>query len=334
MIIRCFSPGQVVKYIYKNDNNDIVCASEFHGTIVEVEGTLGVDSRSGQFRRNRKILIGGAGQGDIRLRPAIRPVINWTDENGGTLTPADALQNDYTAPMTSTPDTQRDQLQIRVTLGHAGQTIEAHRPFNVMKPTRVTPDRNRPFRSQTRMLDANDGRFDLFQNWRITYTIKDQFGDDIDESGYGGRMPQIRENIGTVMTSAIPNVQDWIDNGLRWTSSWGDKPEGEFTDGLNAFSIPKDRIRIPNVNAMGQVLQTFQFHTELQSGTDQNPTGVMMHADHHIWEVSVNGDSPVNVTDNSFIVRVIHKQGRPVAAGGLGVEIQLESVYTIGSPPL
>ncbi len=59
----------------------------------------------------------------------------------------------------------------------------------------------RGFNLTTGWIHANQGQFALFPVYRIDYRLLDQFRRPIHDSAYGTRTPQIRENIGNVMTS-------------------------------------------------------------------------------------------------------------------------------------
>ena len=112
-----------------------------------------------------------------------------------------------------------DQDQLRFNVRTAGQAIEAHFPINLTSPqhTSIRGPR-RGFNVVTGWLDANRGSFTLVPTRRIRYRMLDQFRASIHDSAYGTRMPQIRENIGNILTSPVPAVQTWIRTPPRRSS--------------------------------------------------------------------------------------------------------------------
>ena len=68
-------------------------------------------------------------------------------------------------------------------------------------------------------------------------------GVPIVDSAYGGALPCINENIGRVLTSAVPKVQAFIDEDLLWTEDWKDQEDGLFTDHLYMRQITTGMMR-------------------------------------------------------------------------------------------
>ena len=130
----------VIKFRYYERgaaDDDIFCSAELQGTVLEVKASLGVESSSGQFKRNRKMLIGGAGKAVAKVKPVVPWSVAWSDENSGTYGTANALNSAYTAPMSSTENL--DSKQAKITLTHMGQVIEAHRPINITGASTPAP---------------------------------------------------------------------------------------------------------------------------------------------------------------------------------------------------
>ena len=145
----------------------------------------------------------------------------------------------------------------------------------------------------------------------------DRFRQPIKKSAYGTRVPQIRENIGRVLTSPIQNVQNWITTppprGLSWTQHWKDKPGGKFTDKIQALNVDKDLLTQNNSGRRS-------FVNSLQANG-----GVVMQVvppATHIWEMSVNGAGITDGTRNTFSSTVSNTQQK-----NGGTQIQIRSTY-------
>lgn len=236
-----------------------------------------------------------------------------------SLPTANQLTTNVVAQANVTASNHRDQDQLRFKVKIAGQAIEAHFPINLTSPQHTSiRGRRRGFNHQTGWLDANRGSFTLVPTRRIRYRMLDQFQASIHNSAYGTRMPQIRENIGTVLTSPVPTVQAWILSpppaGLSWSANWVNKPTGNFTDRIQALNVNKNLVvaTLPGGRRM--------FHNVLQA-----PGGVLMQVAPpatHIWQMSVNGAGIVNGTSNTFSSAVSQTRQR-----GGGTQIRIRSVY-------
>ena len=146
-----------------------------------------------------------------------------------------------------TPANQIDRHLLRFELREGGQAIEAAYPVNLTAARHLEADRQ-GFDQLTGWLDANRGTFDLIGRERIDYTILDQTRRPIRESAYAERVPQVRENIGNVLTSPIPDMAAWIRayDPTRLIHYESGRPGPEVSD---VYSV-----MYPNLDMMKQVL--------------------------------------------------------------------------------
>jgi hypothetical protein len=95
--------------------------------------------------------------------------------------------------------------------------------------------------SQPIQLDASNNpvEFDLIKA-QFPYVILDQNGAPIhDETAYATRAPSHRENIRTILTSPIPQIQASVLTKLKSIDQWTDVKDGKFTDTIEAADIKK-----------------------------------------------------------------------------------------------
>jgi hypothetical protein len=334
------------EYQYKKKPNQWLCGGAAKGTVVDVSANLEVSSRGqatdtlpngttrsitgtgGSFKKYRKMLISGRGKTHGSVSPDLTH--EWRHPRG-TFADKNALQTDFTAGTTPTPvaDIDHEPMLLRVTSGT--QRIEAHFPVNITAPMHLhTRQRNMDVvlpchdaNDRRCWFDANQGTFTPVPKYRVKYDIQDQQRDSIKHSAYAGVLPQIRENIGAVMTSPIPAVNRWIRNSLSWTRNWKSKPEGHFTDHIEAYSVNKNLIVVsPPANPGRRIF----------NGTLRNPggSGVLIQVRptrHHIWFLGVNGHQSAEGTHNDFSSIVENRR----QAGG-DIEIQLRTIYTLHIP--
>ena len=303
-------------------NNQPLCGGGAQGTVVEVNAQFSVPRGSGtNFSRHRKMLITATGQASATVAPTNTGQKEWTYDVAANvnLPTANQLTTNVVAQANVTASNHRDQDQLRFKVKIAGQAIEAHFPINLTSPQHTSiRGRGGGFNYQTGWLDANRGSFTLVPTRRIRYRMLDQFQASIHNSAYGTRMPQIRENIGTVLTSPIPTVQAWILSpppaGLSWSTNWVNKPTGNFTDKIQALNVNKNLVVVTRPGGRRM------FHNVLQA-----PGGVLMQVAPpatHIWQMSVNGAGIVNGTSNTFSSTVSLTRQR-----GGGTQIRIRSIY-------
>ncbi len=305
------------EYQYYKDNQPL-CGGGAQGTVVDVNAHFSVPrGRGTSFRRHRKMLITATGRAGAALTPANAGRTGWTYDVPAnvSLPNADQLTTDVVANAAVTAAGRLDQDQLLFNVYGPGHRIEAHFPINLTSPQHTQIRRGRRgFDVQTRWLDANRGRFTLVPTRRIRYRLLDQFQRPIRDSAYGSRTPQIRENIGTVLTSPIPAVQNWITTGLSWSPNWIDKPQGTFTDRIEATNVDKSLVVVTAPGGRRA------FHAQLQ-----NQGGVLMQIvppATHIWQLSVNGVGIVDGTANTFSSTVAATRQQ-----GGGTQIQIRSTY-------
>ncbi len=308
------------EYQFYQNGKPLPCGGFVTGTVVDVNAKLAVaQGRGTAFARNRKLLITAAGNATGTVAPAGAGRTEWTYDvpaNVTLATPA-LLATAVTAGATVTAVANRDRDQLRLNVHATGHRIEAHFPINVTSPQHtVVTNGNNGFNITTGWLDANQGQFSLVPVYRINYRLLDQFRNPIKDSAYGTRTPQIRENIGTVMTSPVPPVQAWIANGLQWSPNWTDHPDGTFTDRIEATDVNKDLVVVPFPGFPGR--RMFAANLQAVGGVLLNLTGP------HVWELSVNGAGVANGTANTFSSTVVNTRPR-----GGGIQIQLRSTYRV-----
>jgi hypothetical protein len=334
------------EYQYKKNPDQWLCGGAAKGTVVAVAAGLDVSSDGAatdtqpdgstknmtgsgtSFKKYRKMLITGTGRATGSVSPDLTH--EWLHSRG-TFADKDALQTDFTAGTTPTPAASIDAEPMLLQVSSGSQKIDAHFPVNITAPLHlhttkrdmdvVLPCRNA--NNRRCRFDANQGTFTPVPTYRVKYTIQDQQRKSIKHSAYAGVLPQIRENIGTVMTSPIPNVNNWITNSLSWTMNWKSKPGGKFTDKIEAYSADKSLVVVnPPANPNRRI-----FHGELRNAAN---SGVLMHVPpplHHIWFLGVNGHQSAEGTQNDFSSVVHNRQ----PAGG-DIQIQLRTRYTITTP--
>ncbi len=305
------------EYNYFLANGQTLCGDAPTGTIMEVRARFRTRGGGGApFDRHRKMLIGGRGEGNASVEPATIGTTTWSYDGDATLATPDQLVTGFRAGLTFTPPVLIDGHRLRFEVDEGGQRIRASHPVNLTAAQHLSANRS-GFQYTSPWYNANRGRFTLIPTRRIRYTILDQARRPIRESAYAGRKPQIRENIGNVLTSPIPAVMAWIRNDLNWTRDWKDKTGGRFTDRIQALDISKDPF---TQSVAGRV----SFHPSLQV-----VGGVLMQVmppATHEWQLSINGDAIAVGTRNPFssVVNATRQ--------GQGVEIQVRSTYRVVTP--
>ena len=308
------------EYQFYQNGKPLPCGGAVRGTVVDVNARLVVATGRGTaFASKRKLLITADGNATGTVSPAGAGTIDWTYDVPANVTLAtpNQLATTVTAGTTVTAPGNRDLDQLRLNVRATGHRIEAHFPINITSPlhTEVTNKHN-GFNVTTGWLDANQGQFALVPTYRVDYRLPDQFREPIKGSAYGTRMPQVRENIGNVMTSPVPPVQAWITNGLHWSPNWGDKPDGTFTDRLEALDVDKNLVVVPFPGFPGRRM----FAANLQKANDV----LLRLTAPHDWQLSVNGAGIADGTANTFTSTVSDAQKH-----GGGIEIQLQSIYQV-----
>lgn len=309
-------------------NNQPLCGGGAQGTVVDVNAQFDVPrGRGTSFSRHRKMLITATGQASATVAPANAGQNEWTYDVAANvnLPTANQLRTNVVARANVTAANRLDQDQVRFKVKIAGQAIEAHFPINLTSPQHTSiSGRRRGFNYQTGWLDANRGSFTLVPTQRIRYRILDQFQASIHDSAHGTRMPQIRENIGTVLTSPVPRVQAWIltppPAGLGWAPTWVNKPAGTFADKIEALDLNKDLVVVTASGGLCRPGNRCMFHPVLRAlgGTLMQVAPPAT----HIWQMSVNGVGIVNGTLNTFSSTVSRTRPR-----GGGTQIRIRSVY-------
>lgn len=305
------------EFQFYKDGKPLPCGGAATGTVVDVKASFTVAAGGGtNFARNRKMLITSAGNATATVRPAGAGTIEWTYDAPANVTIAQPAQltTAVTAGTSVTGAIDHDELRLKVH-GPGGHDVEAHFPVNLTAPqhTEITNHRT-GFTYVTGWVDANQGQFGLFPAYLIDYRMLDQFRAPIHDSAYGSRTPQIRENIGRVMTSPLAPVQAWITTTLHWSPNWLDKPGGTFTDRIEANGLDKAMIIVPFPGFPGRKM----FDSSLQQ-----VGGVLLQlSSPHVWQLSVNGDGIADATANAFSSTV--SQTRP---WGGGTQVQFTSTY-------
>lgn len=310
------------EYDYRNADSKIICGNAAQGTVVNLSADLDVRKGKGtSFKRQNKMLITANGNASAQIAPAnAARIIGWRYDGTATIHTPRMLVSRITAGQRITPANLLNGHDLRFQIQQGTLIIEAHLPVNITAPVHADAYRGwingRPVRSG--WINANRGNFSLFRR-SVRYYLLDQFNERITRSAWAGRMVQIRENIGNVMSSPLPRVQNWINNSLSWTQNWINKPSGKFKDRIEATRMFKDMLL--DVNAPPGRRQFAP--SLLQVG------GVLMNLGGrtHIWEASVNGNLPTAVTQNTFEVTVSATRPR-----GGGTEIRFDSSYIVNTP--
>lgn len=304
------------EYQYIRPDGTTLCGGGPTGTVTAVTAALSVPGSGAPFDRHRKMLVTGAGAVEATVTPTSPGTIGWTYDGDGSFAAPAALSTTFAAGQTFTAP-PRDTRFLRFQLNEAGQVIEALHPVNLTAPRHVSTN-IAGFDYLTGWNDANQGRMDLVPQTRIPYVILDQFREPIDQSAYAGKTPQIRENIGRVLTSPLPTVAAWIQAELSWARDWTSKPEGRFVDRIEILRAPKDVF-------VQTVAGRRSFHPPLQA-----VGGIAMHipgGSTHQWELSVNGVGAVAVTQNTFTSVVDSTRSQ-----GGGIQIRIRSRYGVTIP--
>lgn len=324
------------EYDYRDDADKHICGPGAQGTVVRGNARFSAKAGSGTaFNTNKKMLITGVGNAKSKWVPAgYTPA--WSYNGTAVLATPNANDTRFTAGTTITPAGGLNSEVLLARVQEAGLIIEAHVPVNITAPVHAQEYQGwingAPIDSPsaTRWHDANRGRFSLFST-SADYHLQDQFRQRIKTSAWAGRQVQVRENIGRVLVSTIPAVQNWINRSLRWTRRWKSKSNGEINDRLRVQLAPKSLI-IQRRAAGGQ-----EFIAPMRA-----VGGVMMNlgANTHQWEASVNGQLPTVVTQNTFSVvttNVCNSQvnlcgARPNHPRPRGIVIRLRSSYGVVTP--
>lgn len=316
------------EYDYRNAQDQHICGPGAQGTVVDARGTISVEKGHGtNFSVNRKLLIDSTVNATSTWAPAgFTPT--WQYDGTGTIATPNAPNTSFTSQRTLTPVANKDRHHLAARVTDSGMSIDVHTPLNITAPRHAEAPaawRAQPTKTVTTpWLNANPGNISLFSS-RIVYELQDQFHEDIKGSAWENREVQIQENIGLVLTSPIPTVNQWMGANLNWTRPWVNKPNGRISDNLSAVQIPNNIIVVNNAGRLS-------FVPALQA-----VGGVMMHLRDpnlpppriatHQWEASVNGALPTVVTQNTFTVTTSATRPR-----GGGIEIQLTSTYGVVTP--
>jgi hypothetical protein len=310
------------EYDYRTDSGNIICGGGAQGTVINITSAMTVASGHGNnFQKHNKMLITAIGNAVAQFIPQDAAQISgWKYDGAARIKTPNALKTSFMAGQIITPANLLGNHELRFRIKHGNQIIESHLPVNITAPIHATAyggwTNGMPV--QSRWINASKGNFSLLHRY-VAYTLLDQFRDPIKKSAWGNRMVQIRENIGTVMTSPLPRVRNWINNSLNWTQNWKNKPTGKYRDSLEATRMAKYMLLDAN-----SPLRKRQFDPSLvQTG------GIMMNLGGrtHIWEASVNGNLATPVTENTFNVTVSNTR----QTNG-GTEIQFNSSYTVITP--
>jgi hypothetical protein len=238
-------------YEYRTKNGKTICSAQARATVVDIQINFSPHAgRGSAFENHNKMLITASGAITAHITPndIIQNAdnIRWRYDGDGQFEQPNRIKTRFRAGTTPTPSDIPNGHALRLQITKAGQMIEAQIPVTITAPMRARADKGwinksgesgkggKPIRSA--WIDRKTPRFSLFDT-SISYQILDQFGAPIKDSAWAGRIVQIRENIGAVLSSPLPRMQNWINNSLNWNPDWIDKPSGRFTDHLGASEI-------------------------------------------------------------------------------------------------
>ena len=303
-----------------------LCGSTAVGTVLKVDPAFKVQASGGaSFEKRNKMLIRGVGDGDVKVTP--KGIVNpaWTtDDPGGVFAPPDAFATRYDAG--ATPATPGGKGWVRVTLtgiatNPPNQAIQATIDCTLSAPTTLRLDAHakNPV-SQVIQLDAskNPVTFDLIKA-QFPYVILDQNNAPIhDETAYATRVPSRRENIRTVLTSPIAQIQASVQTNLQSADQWTDVKDGKFTDTIKAADIEKAWIVLASQG-------------RFSAAVDHQGAVILQVQPNHIWFLGVNAGGVVvgqqEGCHNTFSSKVTN-----ITLAGAGArvsEIEITSTYTV-----
>jgi hypothetical protein len=318
------------EYAYFTDpaGKQNLCGSTAVGTVLKVDPTFKVQASGGaSFDKRNKMLIRGVGDGDVKVTP--KGIVNpaWTtDDPGGVFTPPDAFATRYDAGATPTPPGRKGWVRVTLTgiaTNPPNQAIQATIDCTLSAPTTLRLDAHakNPL-SQVIQLDAskNPVTFDLIKA-QFPYVILDQNNAPIhDETAYATRVPSHRENIRTVLTSPIAQIQASVLTNLQSVDQWTDVKDGKFTDTIKAADIEKAWI----LASQGR----------FSAAVDHQGAVILQVQPNHIWFLGVNvGGVVVGQQEgchNTFSSTVTN-----ITQAGAGTrvsEIEITSTYTVNIP--
>ena len=245
-----------------------------------------------------KLLATGSITPVATATPDISGTWSWSHTLGGTFDPANSSSPKYTAPAAITDATKKDT--VTATYTASGHSCSITKTLNITAPRKFsTPKEGRVWDFTTPVLSSNvDATTPTKQEapvWvidtTVDYKIFDQFGSPITDSAYGGKHPQIRENLPQGWGGVAGCVQDA--QNFEVAHDWKDY-DNSFTDKLHFF-VFRSRLR----EADGDHLAT-----GIGEGTE------VLTIKPHAWESSVSGALAVTWTDNTDITKITkYKRG-------------------------
>jgi hypothetical protein len=240
--------GFEYQYFKDQDAKVGLCGGTAIGTVVKVAADFKAESSGGaSFKKKNKMLIVGEAVASAKVIPAEVVTPEWsTDDPLGTFSAPQALQTDYEAGPVASAAGSRPLVKVKLT-GVAtkppGQVIEASIPVIASAPSRLRLKQGAVNSKKTAIwADPQPGTLDLI-DIHFPYEILDQEGALIHaDVAYAKRVPAVRENIRAVLTSPLPAVQAWIAAGLKATTDWIDKANGEINDHIEISGLSTDLI--------------------------------------------------------------------------------------------
>lgn len=225
---------------YKDDQP--LCGAGALGTVVEVDATFTVpDGRGAPFDDHQKMLVQARGLGEAALNPRLGADKEWSYRDNTTpFARPTAWRSRFRAPNQVSPN-RDDEVVLEMNPTAAklrGQIIEAFTEATCTAPTTV--QLSAPFVGPpaTALLQPRRNFVLNLFNFRIVYEMLDQLGGDIKtESAWGGCTPVCRENIRSVLRSALPPVNAHIRRNLKHTPNWKAKTSATINDRIKVKNL-------------------------------------------------------------------------------------------------
>jgi len=246
------------------------------------------------------MLVTATATATATLKPNVGATYAWTYDGDGTFTPNNGATTRFDAGTTFTTAAQvGHRVRVAVTVGK--QVLRASRKVTLTAPRELKASGRfkAGFNYTTGLIRPGQTKVTLApRKAKVRYQILDQFKKPIHDSAYGGKAPQVRENIGAILTSPLARMRTALTARRAtpiWQSGWANKKKGSFNDALKF-------LKLPALHLMEKLPGGWRWDPAL--GAAVLSLGNATHA----WELSVSGQVAKQATWSTFGTNELARQ--------------------------
>lgn len=296
-------------------NNERLTDLRLTGTVVSVNINIDADKGEGApLARHHKMLITGKAALNVDITPAVNGNVEWQYDGDGEFVHADGGQVIFQAGETFTPVASIGRCHLTMQWSWRHSVIESELPLSLVAPRSLQLMGDAVVISSTGWIAPHQSRFDLIDHI-FRYRILDQEGAGIRDCAYAGKWPQARENIGNILYSDIPELQEFLLAHLNHSPNWVNIRRGLLSDRIRATGF-RTRWLLDSDEKFKDVL--FRPGATLLG---------LNEGDFHVWQLSVNGRGVVDVTQNTYRCEVTNNREQNAAK-----EIRFRALYEVHLP--